>query len=99
MVGVQLRTVLVPVEGRPADALENEMQVAHDARLDLVFLHVHDEWSIPSFEDQPHCDMEAWAEEFLARWVPGARREAVMEVRVGVPGEEIMGSRASVART
>lgn len=87
----ELRTVLVPVPGRPADALQNVIRIADDARLDVVILHVHDERSIPSFEDQPYYDAEAWAEEFLARWVPGARREAVMEVRVGAPEEEIMG--------
>ncbi len=86
----ELRTVLVPVPGRPADALQNVIRIADDARLDVVILHVHDERSIPSFEDQPHYDVEVWAEEFLARWVPGARREPLMEVRVGVPDEEIM---------
>jgi nucleotide-binding universal stress UspA family protein len=89
--GFTLRTVLVPVQGRPAEALENVIRLARGARLDLVVLHVHDEWSIPSFEDQPHYDVDAWADEFLARWVPGSRREATMEIRVGAPAEEIIG--------
>lgn len=87
----ELKKVLVPVQGRPAQALGNVITIARDAHLDVVILHVHDEWSIPSFEDQPHYDMEAWAAEFLARWVPGARPETVIEVRVGAPADEILG--------
>jgi nucleotide-binding universal stress UspA family protein len=86
----ELRTVLVPIQGRPAEALDRVVRVAQGALLDLVILHVHDERSIPSFEDQPHYDLEAWADEFLARWVPGARHETVMEVRVGSAAEEVV---------
>jgi hypothetical protein len=86
----ELRTVLVPIQGEPAAGLERVVRLAHGAHLDLVILHVHDESSIPSFEDQSHYDVEAWAEEFLARWVPGARPDAVMEVRVGAPEEEMI---------
>jgi hypothetical protein len=86
----ELRTVLVPIHGEPAAALGRVVRLAQGARLDVVILHVHDESSIPSFEDQPHYDVEAWAGEFLARWVPGARPDAVVEVRVGAPEEEIL---------
>ncbi len=86
----ELRTVLVPIHGRPADALEHVVRLGHSVDLALVILHVHNESSIPAFEDQPHYDVEAWADEFLARWVPGAR-DAVVEVRVGAPEEEIIG--------
>jgi nucleotide-binding universal stress UspA family protein len=85
----ELRTVLVPIQGRPADGLERVVAVARDARLDLVILHVHDGSSIPAFEDRPHYDLEAWADEFLTRWVPGAHRDTLIEVRVGVPEEEV----------
>jgi nucleotide-binding universal stress UspA family protein len=86
----ELRTVLVPIHGQPAEALERALRLAAGASLDVVILHVHDESSIPAFEDQPHYDLEAWADEFLARWVPGARHDAVMEVRVGAHEEEIV---------
>lgn len=86
----ELQSVLVPIQGRPAEGLEHVVAVARDARLDLVILHVHDESSIPAFEDRPHYDLEAWADEFLARWVPGAHHDAVMEVRVGAPEDEVM---------
>lgn len=86
----ELHTVLVPIHGRPADALEHVVRLSRGAHLDLVILHVHDESSIPAFEDQPHYDVEAWANEFLARWVPDARDDAVVEVRVGAPEEEII---------
>ena len=86
----RLRKVLVPVQGRPADALEDAMAIAKHADLETVFLHIHDEWSVPSFEDQPHYDVEAWSQEFLARWVPGARGGKTMELRVGAPEEQIL---------
>lgn len=86
----RLRKVLVPVQGRPADALEDVTAIAKSAELETVFLHIHDEWSVPSFEDQPHYDVESWSQEFLARWVPGARGGATMELRVGAPQEQIL---------
>jgi nucleotide-binding universal stress UspA family protein len=86
----RLRKVLVPVRGRPADGLEDVMSLTSSADLETVFLHIHDEWSVPSFEDQPHYDLETWAQEFLARWVPGARPEATMELRVGAAEEQIL---------
>jgi nucleotide-binding universal stress UspA family protein len=88
--GFRLRKVLVPVQGRPADALEDTMAIAESAQLETVILHVRDEWSVPSFEDQPHYDVETWAEEFLARWVPGARAGTAIELRVGTPEEQIL---------
>ena len=88
--GFRLRKVLVPVQRRPADAFENTMAIAESADLETVILHVRDEWSVPSFEDQPHYDVETWAEEFLARWVPGARAGTAIELRVGTPEEQIL---------
>jgi hypothetical protein len=88
----RLRTVLVPVQPRPAEALRRVVRLAQGAHLDLVILHVHDETSIPAFEDQSHYDTEVWADEFLARWVPGARYGSVVEVRVGTPVEVIIGA-------
>lgn len=86
----QLHTVLVPVVGRPARALEDVVLLAENPQLHVVVLRALDELSIPSFEDQPHYDMQTWAEEFLARWVPGAAADTAVEVRIGQPEELVV---------
>lgn len=88
--GYELHTVLVPVPGRPARALEEVVRLAENPQLHVVILRVLDESTIPSFEDQPHYDVEAWADEFLARWVPGAGSDTAMEVRIGEPEELVI---------
>jgi nucleotide-binding universal stress UspA family protein len=94
--GYSLNKVLVPVQGAPADELENVIELSTAAHVEPVFLHVLDERAVPMFEDQPHYDMEAWCEEFLARWVPGVERGSVMEVRVGSARDEIPRAAADV---
>jgi hypothetical protein len=86
----ELHTVLVPVLGRPAEALEEVVPLAENPQLHVVVLRALDELSIPAFEDQPQYDMQAWAEEFLARWVPGAAADTAMEVRIGPPEEVVV---------
>jgi hypothetical protein len=63
---------------------------AGNPQLHVVVLRALDELSIPSFEDQPQYDMQSWAEEFLARWVPGAAADTVMEVRIGPPEDVVV---------
>ncbi len=86
----ELHTVLVPVQGRPAHALEDVVRLAENPQLHVVVLRLLDETTIPSFEDQGHYDVEAWADEFLARWVPGAGSDTAMEVRIGEPEELVV---------
>jgi nucleotide-binding universal stress UspA family protein len=86
----ELHTVLVPILGKPGGALEDVIRLAENPDLHVVILRLLDELSIPAFEDQPHYDVEAWAEEFLARWVPGAGSDTVMEVRIGDPEELVV---------
>jgi len=86
----ELRTVLVPIAGRPASALEEVVRLAENPQLHVVILRVLDESSIPSFEDQPHYDVETWADEFLARWVPGAAIDTAVEVRIGAPEDMVV---------
>lgn len=86
----RLRTVLVPVVGRPAEALEEVIVLAEHPDLHVVVLRALDELSIPAFEDQPHYDVQAWADEFLARWVPGAGADTAVEVRIGPPEEVVI---------
>lgn len=94
----RLGTVLIAVEGTAAKApgLERAIDFAVGADLDLVVVHVDDEDSIPSFCDQTQHETEAYTREFLARYCPGARG-ARLELRVGVPAEEIVAAIASEA--
>jgi hypothetical protein len=85
-----LHTVLVPVLGRPAEALEDVVLLAENPQLHVIVLRALDELSIPAFEDQAHYDMQTWAEEFLARWVPGAAADTTVEVRIGPPDELVV---------
>ena len=66
------------------------IEIACDANLDVVVLHVHDEASLPAFTDQPQHETDAWAEEFLARYVPSRFGDVRLEVRVGRRNEEVL---------
>ena len=87
----RLRTVLLAVEGSPAKArsLKRAVDLASAADLDITVVHVDDETSIPSFSDQVQHETEAYTREFLARHCRGAP-DAQLELRVGVPADEIM---------
>jgi len=82
--------VLVPLDdsSESSGAVAELMRFACRGDLDVLILHVLDAASVPLFEDQPQYEMEAWLQEFLARHCP--TRTARAEVRVGVPGQEIM---------
>jgi nucleotide-binding universal stress UspA family protein len=82
--------VLVPLDGssESSHAVAELIRLACRGELDVLILHVLDAASIPLFEDQPQYEMEAWIQEFLTRHCPS--RTARAEVRVGVPGQEIM---------
>jgi len=86
----ELHTVLVPVSGKPARALEEVVRLAENPQLHVVILRMLDESSIPAFEDQPYYDVQAWADEFLARWVPGAGSDTAVEVRIGEPEDLVV---------
>ena len=87
----RLHTVVIAMEGTPGKArsLKSAIAVAADADLELVVVHVDDENSIPSFSDQVAYETESYAEEFLARYLQGAPK-ARLELRVGVPADEII---------
>ena len=88
----ELRRVIVPLEGTLSTSLAPRrlIEIACDADLDVVVLHVHDVASLPAFTDQPQHEADAWAEEFLARYVPGRVGDVRLEVRVGGREEEIV---------
>ena len=94
----QFRTVLIAIKGTPAHArtLKGVIDVVAGADLDLVVLHVDDEASIPSFSDQAAYETEAYATEFLARYVYGAPK-ARFEPRIGVPADEIVMATEAIA--
>ncbi len=93
----RLRTAVIAMEGTPAKArsLKAAIDLASGLDLELVVVHVDDEDSIPSFSDQTAHETEAYADEFLARYLPGAPK-ARLELRIGVPADEIIGLCQSV---
>jgi nucleotide-binding universal stress UspA family protein len=88
---VPFRRVLIAMKGTPRTArdLFRTIQVATQADLELVVVHVDDQQSIPSFSDQVQYDTQAYAKEFLARYCPGAP-DARLVLRVGQPVDEIL---------
>jgi nucleotide-binding universal stress UspA family protein len=93
----RLHTVVIAMEGTPAKArsLKAAIDLASALELELIVVHVDDEESIPSFSDQVAHETEAYADEFLARYLPGAPK-ARLEFRVGVPADEIIDLSESV---
>jgi nucleotide-binding universal stress UspA family protein len=87
----RLRTVVIAMEGTPAKArsLKGAIDLVSELDLELVVVHVDDEDSIPSFSDQVAHETEAYAQEFLARYLHGAPKVR-LELRVGLPADEII---------
>jgi len=87
-----LRRVLVPLEGTTATSLAPKgiIELADDADLEIVVVHVHDAATLPSFTDQPQHQARAWADEFVARYCPWGIGKVSVELRVGRPEEEIL---------
>lgn len=80
-----LRRVLVPLEASlPASRAPLAiLELAPEATIDVVALHVLEEDAIPSFTDQPQHEHAAWAHEFLARYCPRGLGSVRLETRVG----------------
>ncbi len=91
---VKFERLLVPLEGTrtSAAALATVIERAHAHGLEVVLLHVRDESSVPRFSEQSHYEMEAWADEFLARYCSGTPYGVRLEVRVGSACEQIAGA-------
>ena len=88
----RIRQVLMPLEGtRPTSlAPASMLDVASDAAVDLLALHVLDESKLPLFTDQPQHEADAWAKEFVARYCPRGLRRVRLALRVGSPDEAIL---------
>jgi nucleotide-binding universal stress UspA family protein len=87
----RIRRVLIAMKGTYGNALTltRAVDLAAGAAIELVVVHVDSASTIPSFSDQPQHEADAYAAEFLARYVPGAP-SAQLELRIGVPAEEIL---------
>jgi nucleotide-binding universal stress UspA family protein len=94
----RFQKVLIAMEGTPrkSRAIRGAVELAVDADLELVVVHVDDASSIPAFSDQLAHETDAYVSEFLARHVPGAPK-ARLELRVGSPAEEIVATSQAVA--
>lgn len=90
--------VLIAMKGTPRSArdLLRVIELGSGAELDLFVVHVDDEDSIPSFNDQVQYETQAYANEFLARYCRGAP-EAQFLLRVGIPADEILAAAEEVA--
>jgi nucleotide-binding universal stress UspA family protein len=90
----------VPLDGTPTSAavLRETLEMARRAAVEVVLLHVHEEGTLPAFEEQPHHEVDAWNAEFAARWFADAEEtaHAHVEVRVGVPGRRVIETAAEL---
>jgi nucleotide-binding universal stress UspA family protein len=87
-----LRRVLVPLEGTLSTSLAPKalIELAQDANVEIVVLHVHDAATLPAFTDQLQHQARAWGDEFVARYCPWGVGKVIVELRVGRRGEEIL---------
>jgi nucleotide-binding universal stress UspA family protein len=87
----RVRRVLIAIEGSLTSrrSLKRTIELATDAGVELIVVHVADVDSIPMFSDQAVYETEAYATEFLARYVRAAPA-ARLELRVGIPADEIL---------
>ena len=87
-----LRRLLIPLEGTLSTSAAPEaiFEVADGFELEVVVLHVHDEASIPLFNDQRQHETREWAREFVARYCPWGVGDVRLETRVGRRDVEIL---------
>jgi nucleotide-binding universal stress UspA family protein len=89
----RLSRVLVPLEGTPATSVapRRTIELARDAGLEIILLHVFDLASLPSFTDQPQHETATWTAEFLARYCPCPPEDVRLETRVGDLQKQVLG--------
>ena len=92
----RLRRVLLPLQASRTTTVvpASMIDLAQDADLELIALHVHDESSLPRFTDQPQHETAAWADEFLARYCPSGIDSVRLELRVGQVEKEVLAAAA-----
>jgi nucleotide-binding universal stress UspA family protein len=84
-----LHRVLVPLEGSIPTSIASRslIQLAPDAGLDVVALHVLEPEMLPLFTDQPQHEHVAWAREFLHRYCHWGIGVVRLVTRVGLSSE------------
>jgi nucleotide-binding universal stress UspA family protein len=87
-----IRRVLVPLAGEPGSTapLGTTIRVVRARDIEVIVLHVFTDASLPAFSDQPQHETDAWAREFLARYVHLPESAVRLELRVGEPSEEVL---------
>jgi hypothetical protein len=72
--GRAIERILVPPDGTAgsAAALEEIVQLASDAAVEIIVAHVHQERALPAFSDHLAHEVRAWSEESIARNCPSA---------------------------
>jgi nucleotide-binding universal stress UspA family protein len=76
----RIARVLVPLDGTPASAvaLRGTVEMAAEAEVEVVLVHVLDVANLPAFGDQVAHEVRTWSDAFIARNAPtavGARLE------------------------
>jgi nucleotide-binding universal stress UspA family protein len=92
-----LQRMLVPLDGTRSTArrARTAIDLAVDAGLEVIAIHVCDLDHIPMFTDQPQHETPAFAREFLARYAPGA--PVHLEMRVGPPADELLAATSALS--
>jgi hypothetical protein len=96
----RLHRVLVPMEGSAdtSASMATTLHIVHASDIEVTVLRVLPEAAPPLFEDQPQHETEAWAHEFLARYVPIEPEAVRFEMRMGAPSQQVLaGAGESVA--
>lgn len=88
----RIDSILVPLDGTPASAaaLAGTIELARGSGVAVVVLHVHPEGQLPRFSEHLQHEANTWAEEFVARNCPCPLEEVRLELRVGVPHEQLV---------
>ena len=88
----RLKRILVPLEGTVPTSFgpKTLIELADDANIEIVVLHVHDPETVLAFTDQPQHEVEAWREEFVARYCPWGIGKVSMRVCIGRREDEIV---------
>jgi nucleotide-binding universal stress UspA family protein len=86
----RLGRILVPLEAVAATttALRAFLGTLADGGVETVALHVLERHSLPPVTDQPHHEVDAFADEFMRRY--GHYREARLELRTGDPARHVL---------
>jgi nucleotide-binding universal stress UspA family protein len=88
----RLESMLVPLDAaRQTDvSVRNTIEIARRAGIKVVIFHVHRESTVPPFSDQPQHETTSWSHEFLLRHCSPPPNELDLELRVGVPADQIV---------